>query len=227
MVPVDHMSPRHWGLTSVVRHSRHHHRPDLWGPEWDPDGRLAPVEYLAARASLSEIINVNTDIFMSVFYGYQRQVGFGEAIGRVFKNYFNFSGRASRSEFWWWQLLNMLVSWFCSAFYMKSYFVWMMNPGQSFDMLWSSITPAGIFGFSLAGLWTIATVIPSLALVWRRLHDIGRTGAWYLMLLIPLVNFVMAIVLIVWWCKGSEGPNRFGPVPNVEETGSVPPPYNG
>lgn len=163
---------------------------------------------------------------MSEFYGYQRQVGFGEAIGRAFRNYFNFRGRASRSEFWWWILLNTLISWFCSAFYMKSYISWMMNPGQSFDLLWSSFTPAGIFGFSLAGLWTLATFIPSLSLVWRRLHDVGHSGAWYLLLLVPVVNFVMVIVLLVWWCKGSEGPNRFGPVPNVEETGNVPPPYN-
>lgn len=42
-------------------------------------------------------------------YAYQRQVGFGEAITRGFKNYTNFSGRASRSEYWWWVLLNFVL----------------------------------------------------------------------------------------------------------------------
>ena len=63
----------------------------------------------------------------------------------------------------------------------------------------------------LAYLWSLAVFIPSLAVSVRRLHDIGRSGWWLLLSLIPLVG---AIILIIWYCTDSQpGANQYGPNP--------------
>ena len=60
-------------------------------------------------------------------------------------------------------------------------------------------------------VYSLAVLIPGLAVAWRRLHDIGRSGAWYLLMLVP---FVGVIVLLVWFCKDSQpGVNEYGPCP--------------
>lgn len=129
---------------------------------------------------------------------YQRQVGFGEAISRAFSNYCNFSGRASRSEFWWFALFNYLVA---MAIYSPNIYFVILGRGDS-------------VGIQIVYcLYCLAVLLPSLGLTWRRLHDIGKAGGWYFIGLIPIVG---AIILLVWLCKDSEPcENRFGPVPNV------------
>ncbi|MDE6512253.1 MAG: DUF805 domain-containing protein, partial [Muribaculaceae bacterium] len=65
------------------------------------------------------------------------------------------------------------------------------------------------------GSWIVALafLLPSLGISVRRLHDIGKSGWWLFISLIPLVG---AIILLVWWCKDSEmQPNAYGPVPNM------------
>ena len=69
---------------------------------------------------------------------------------------------------------------------------------------------SAIISILLAGLAGIALVIPGLAMVWRRLHDVDKSGAWFFI----IFTCVGAIVLLVWYVtKGSAGPNRFGPDP--------------
>lgn len=69
-----------------------------------------------------------------------------------------------------------------------------------------------IFGIIML-IYSLAILLPTLGLIWRRLHDIGKAGGWYFIGLIPVVG---AIVLIVWFCQASEPTeNRFGPVPNL------------
>jgi len=63
----------------------------------------------------------------------------------------------------------------------------------------------------IAGLWTLVTFIPTLSLTVRRLHDIGKSGWWYLIGIIPLVG---GILLLVWYCKDSQpGSNQWGHSP--------------
>lgn len=110
------------------------------------------------------------------------KVGFMEAVKLFFKNYTNFSGRSRRSEYWWFCLFNMIVS-------------FLLN------LILSDI----------AGLWTLVILVPTLSLVVRRLHDIGKSGWWYLIALIPLVG---GIILLVWFCKDSDPQtNQWGPSP--------------
>ena len=113
-------------------------------------------------------------------------VGFTEAISLGFKNYINFGGRATRAEYWWWFL---------------------------FVFLGGVVT--GIvdsFGIGVTqGLFTLATLLPGLALGARRLHDIGKSGWWQLLWLVILVGWIILIV----WCirRGNREPNTHGPDP--------------
>ena len=120
-------------------------------------------------------------------------VSFPQAINLGFKNYFKFSGRATRAENWWWVLFTVLAG----------------------IVLAVVDTLTGTMGM-LVGMWVVqmvelAVLVPSLALGARRLHDINRTGWWLLLLFVLVIGW---IVLIVWAIKrGDEGPNKYGPDP--------------
>jgi uncharacterized membrane protein YhaH (DUF805 family) len=115
---------------------------------------------------------------------------FDEAIKSLFANYASFNGRARRSEFWFAQLFLTLSA------------------------LSASIVDTAIFGVTLdefGAVYTIfvlATLVPALAVTWRRLHDTGKSGGFFFIALIPLVGIVL---LIVWLATDSQpGENRFG-----------------
>ena len=115
-------------------------------------------------------------------------MSFVDAIKSVFTQYVGFSGRARRSEYWFFCLFNIIVSCVLSA-------------------LASKISLLSL----LSVVWSLAIFLPSLAVCIRRLHDIGKSGWWYLLAFIPLVG---AIILIIWFCKDSEpGANAYGPNP--------------
>jgi uncharacterized membrane protein YhaH (DUF805 family) len=118
-------------------------------------------------------------------------MNFGQAIKSGFSNYVTFSGRACRSEYWFWVLFSVIAA------------------------LVTKAIDTAIFGYNpsaspLNGIFELVTFLPSLAVSARRLHDIDRTAWW---LLIALTG-IGAILLVVWYCfKGTPGPNRFGPDP--------------
>ena len=119
-------------------------------------------------------------------------MGFGQAVSAAFQNYFNFSGRATRPEYWWFVLFLVVLG---IATAIVDFVVLGVDPAST------SIGPVN-------AIFTLATIVPSLAVSVRRLHDIDRTGWWLLLALIPLIGF---IILIVWACQPSTpGPNRFG-----------------
>jgi uncharacterized membrane protein YhaH (DUF805 family) len=112
---------------------------------------------------------------------------FMQAISSGFQNYVNFSGRAIRSEYWWWILFTVLLA------------------------VVASIIDAALGIGILAAIATLGTLLPSLGLAVRRLHDLDKSGWWVLLALIPLIG---PIILIVWFCgRGTVGSNRFGPDP--------------
>ena len=117
-------------------------------------------------------------------------MGFGEAIQSVFSKYATFSGRARRSEYWYFVLLQVIVTAVLNGLY--------------------SATESVAFSAILV-LFDLALLVPSLAVCWRRLHDIGRSGAYYFFVLIPLVGWIL---LLVWMCQASQpGANQYGPNP--------------
>ncbi|MEO7259715.1 MAG: DUF805 domain-containing protein [Jatrophihabitantaceae bacterium] len=114
-------------------------------------------------------------------------MSFADAIRTVFSKYATFSGRARRSEFWWFALFLVIVN-----IVLRILDRAMDNP---------------VLGL-IVGL---ALVLPSLAVTVRRLHDTGRSGWWILIGLIPLIG---AIVLLVFECQDSQpGSNKYGPSP--------------
>ena len=116
---------------------------------------------------------------------------FSQAVQTCFSKYATFSGRARRSEFWYFVLFNMLVSFVLGI-------IGRLIGGENLQS-------------TLSGLWSLAILIPCLAVWWRRLHDIGKSGAWWFLGLIPLVGW---IILLVWACQDSKpGENQYGPNP--------------
>ena len=113
-------------------------------------------------------------------------MGFGDAVKSGLNNYVGFSGRAPRSEFWYWTLFSIIAS----------------IVGGVFD---------GIIGLGfISTIISLGLFLPSLAVGIRRLHDLDRTGWWTLL----AFTGIGIILLIVWDCfKGTAGPNRFGPDP--------------
>lgn len=120
-------------------------------------------------------------------------MGFGEAISSCFRQFATFRGRARRSEYWFFYLFSLI----CSAV-----------AGAIDRMLFTG--EDGVTNRIVGGLVSLVLVIPSLAVAWRRMHDIGRSGLWYLINLIPVVGW---IIFIVWAAQDSHGDNQYGPSP--------------
>ena len=100
----------------------------------------------------------------------------------VLRKYAVFSGRAGRAEYWWFVLASYVVS--------------------------IALT---ILNQDISNLYGILVLIPSLAVGVRRLHDIGKSGHFLWLLLIPVVGWIILIVKLAK--KGHHDENKYGPVP--------------
>ena len=160
---------------------------------------------------------------------------FREAILTCLRKYFTFSGRASRSEYWWFVLFCILGGAIFSAL----------------EQLINGITGTPNGPTLLSGAFNLATFIPSLAVGWRRMHDTGRSGLYLLYPLIAMVGlsifiglfggdfattgdfealtpaFALLVMLaalvilispflVLWWLTrpSQSGPNQYGPNPH-------------
>ena len=102
---------------------------------------------------------------------------------KVLQNYATFNGRARRKEYWMFVLFNMIIA-FVFGFV------------------------CGLIGApDLANLYTLAILLPSIAVGVRRMHDVGKSG-WFL--LIPIYNFILAVT------EGEKGENQYGQDPKAE-----------
>jgi uncharacterized membrane protein YhaH (DUF805 family) len=121
---------------------------------------------------------------------------FWQAIASGFKNYVGFSGRACRSEYWYW-VLAMIIGGIITAI-----------------IDYAVLGTEAEYG-PVNSIFSLATFLPSLAMGIRRLHDIDRTGWWWL-----IVFTVIGIFLLIYWAcvRGTTGPNRFGPDPLAGQT---------
>jgi uncharacterized membrane protein YhaH (DUF805 family) len=98
----------------------------------------------------------------------EQNMNFQDAIKTCLGKYADFSGRASRSEYWWFALFTFLGSAAC-----------------------------GIFSYKLSALFSLATLLPMLAAASRRLHDTQRSGWWQLITLVPFVGWIVLLVFLV------------------------------
>lgn len=130
---------------------------------------------------------------------------FGQAIRRFFKAYTKFHGRASRSEYWWVTLFMFLASLAPMVLYIIGLLVIGASSarydGYSYSMGSEAATGTGIAmvvisGVLLLGLFC-ATIVPSLAVVWRRLHDANLAGPLYFLSFIPYVGGLVVLVFML------------------------------
>jgi len=118
-------------------------------------------------------------------------MSFSQAISSVLSNYANFQGRATRSEYWYWTLFYIILEVVLMA----------VNGVARHIPLINLVVAAAVFVIVL-GLF-----IPTLAVGFRRIHDIDKSAWWLLIGLIPLGG----LVLLVFFCMpGTPGSNRFG-----------------
>lgn len=109
---------------------------------------------------------------------------------KVVQNYFEFNGRARRKEYWMFALVNIIISWSLSLL----------------DLVLGTT-----FFYIISLIYTLLVFIPSLAVLVRRLHDIGKSGWFFLVALIPLVGVIWLLVLLCM--EGESRPNKWGENP--------------
>jgi uncharacterized membrane protein YhaH (DUF805 family) len=105
-------------------------------------------------------------------------MNFQESVRVCLTKYAVFEGRATRSEYWW-------------------FFLFIVVVGLAISML----------SATLSGLFSLATVLPSIAAATRRLHDTNRSGWWQLIVLLPVVGLIVLIVFLAQEGKSSTAPS--------------------
>ncbi|WP_415854901.1 DUF805 domain-containing protein [Sinomonas sp. G460-2] len=115
---------------------------------------------------------------------------FKEAIRRFFTKYATFTGRASRSEYWWWFLVSIIVGVVLQILIAAGSVITTDASGYTT----STPGPMSVVGYVLEGIWFLATIVPQLALLARRLHDVN-ISAW--MIFIGLVPFLGGLTLLI------------------------------
>ncbi|PID36282.1 MAG: DUF805 domain-containing protein [Rhodobacterales bacterium] len=134
-------------------------------------------------------------------------MGFGESVRTVYSKYATFSGRATRSEYWWFIL-----------FYMIAYAALTFVDGALFGSVERLVygVKVEMQVMALSGIFALASFLPSLGVAVRRLHDTDRSGWWFLIAFVPLIGFIVLLVFFV--TDGTRGANRFGPDPKGGDT---------
>lgn len=123
-------------------------------------------------------------------------------------NYANFKGRARREEYWMFVLFNCL---FIIGVAMISGTLATLTDTEAF--------------FGLYVIYLLGIIIPSIAVVVRRLHDVNKSGWFYFIALIPLIGSIWLLVLLL--TEGDKGPSQYGPDPKnpneieINEIGKV------
>lgn len=118
-------------------------------------------------------------------------MSFPDAIRSVLSQYVGFSGRARRSEYWYWTLFVVIL-------------------GIVANLLDGAMSSGNSRSYLISGILNLALLLPNLAVAVRRLHDTSRSGWWILIGLIPIIG---AIVLLVFYVQDSHADNQYGPSP--------------
>lgn len=117
---------------------------------------------------------------------------FKQSVVTCLKKYVEFQGRAGRPEFWWFALFTLLVS----------------------------LAASWLLGETVGMLANLALLLPSLAVGARRLHDMGKSGWFQLVWLVPFIGWA---IMIYWLVQPSAGPNAYGEGPALPEMTRLPP----
>lgn len=120
-----------------------------------------------------------------------------------FKKYATFSGRARRKEYWMFYLFNMLIT----------------------AVLWILAVTVSPYIGTVMGLYSLIIIIPGISVCVRRLHDLGKSGAWWFISFVPVIGGIWMLILMV--SDSQPGPNMYGEnpkgVPSYSVGGNTPP----
>lgn len=128
-----------------------------------------------------------------------------KAYVNFWKNYANFNGRSRRADYWWAMLCQMIIMMILG----------MGGMGQLTAAMITGQAPSavGTILILVYVIFSLASLVPGIAIVVRRLHDIGKSGWWYFIAFVPLVG---AILILVFMCTaGTAGDNMYGPDPKA------------
>jgi uncharacterized membrane protein YhaH (DUF805 family) len=128
-------------------------------------------------------------------------IGLVPALKRGFQKYATFSGRASRSEYWYWVLANLIVY---LVLYGLTIGLGLATRGSSNDF-----GPGGVAPLVLLIVWIFGTIVPNIAIAVRRLHDAGYSGLYYLLSFIPYLGSL--IVMVFCALQTSPAAAKYGP----------------
>ena len=117
-------------------------------------------------------------------------------------NYANFEGRARRKEYWMFVLFNFIFS-------LLLYIPLIIGTVMESEIIM-------YIGIGLVSIYVLAIIVPSIAVVVRRLHDQNKSGWYYFVSLIPIAGFFWMLVLLI--TEGTSGPNQYGEDPKAGET---------
>tara|TARA_B100000927_G_scaffold279660_1_gene263429 strand:+ start:380 stop:772 length:393 start_codon:yes stop_codon:yes gene_type:complete len=120
-------------------------------------------------------------------------------------NYINFKGRARRKEYWMFTLVYVIILMGCTALDNMLGTVFMMDGGAL-----GEISMGYGWAYTICGL---VHFLPALSLVVRRLHDVGKSGWFYLIILIPIIGVIWLLVL--YCTEGQKQDNKWGPDPKA------------
>lgn len=123
----------------------------------------------------------------------------------VFQNYANFNGRARRSEYWYFLLFNIAIFFLVAII------------GAILGSLFNDVMTGLVIAYVFILLYNLATLIPSIAVLVRRLHDVNKSGWFYFVAFIPLVGVIWLIILLC--SEGTSGNNEYGSDPKNEVEG--------
>tara|TARA_B100000579_G_scaffold188058_1_gene153435 strand:- start:30 stop:422 length:393 start_codon:yes stop_codon:yes gene_type:complete len=120
-------------------------------------------------------------------------------------NYINFKGRARRKEYWMFTLVYVIILLGCQALDNMLGTVFMMDAGPM-----GEISMGYGWAYTVCGL---VHLLPGLSVVVRRLHDVGKSGWFYLIFLLPIIGWIWLLVL---YCnEGQKQDNKWGPDPKA------------
>lgn len=123
-----------------------------------------------------------------------QNISFAEAVKSCFNKYADFNGRSPRAEYWYFELFNVAVVMVLAVL------------GAIIGKLFMYVYYA----------YVLAILVPSIAVSIRRMHDIGRSGWWVLISLVPFIGSIWYIVLAA--LPSQLGPNQYGPNPYGQDT---------
>lgn len=119
-------------------------------------------------------------------------MSFSEAVSSAFSQFCCFKGRARRSEYWFFILFNFLIT-------------------AVLEVLAQAVKPLSF----LSLVWELVAFLPGLGLIWRRMHDTGHSGAYSLLVLLPLIGWILVFIKLV--TDSQPGTNAYGPDPKLPE----------